>query len=217
MTKKTTYLAGILILAIGVPAHAEFYVGGQVGANIPQDFTDVKGIDGSSGITLSDLELRKMIVFGGKFGGFLPGSFNWLGFETEAYQTDSDIDQQPVTVSAPILGLNGTTTIPRTDIAITTWAFNAIVRYPGKTFQPYGGIGVGVNFARLSGGVASSELSIDPTLNLLAGLRAFVTDRLALFGEYKHNRGTLKFSDNQLEGDYRTNMFLGGISYHWRQ
>ena len=210
------FFIGLCVLILAGSAYGEMYVGGQVGANIPQDLTSVEGVGGASGFMSSDLELRKMVVFGGKLGWFLPEKFNWLGIETEAYQTDSDIDQQTATLSDPNMGPSATVSIPRTDIAITTWAFNVIARYPGERFQPYGGIGVGINFARLSGGFATNELSVIPTLNLLAGLRGFVTDKVALFAEYKHNRGTLKFSDNQFEGDYRTNMYLAGISYHWK-
>ena len=209
-------LFGFVVLFLATSAHGEIYVGGQVGANIPQDLTDVKGTGGASGLTLSDLELNKMVVFGGKFGYFLPEKFNWLGIETEAYQTDSDIEEQTATLSASNTGPSMTVTVPRTDIAITTWAFNVIARYPGERFQPYGGVGVGINFARLSGGGTTDELNVMPTLNLLAGLRGFVTKRVALFAEYKHNRGTFKFTDNQLEADYRTNMYLAGVSYHWK-
>lgn len=67
-----------------------------------------------------------------------------------------------------------------------------------------------------SDGVASSELSVEPTLHLLAGLRIFVTKQVTRFTDYKHNRGTLEFSDNQGEADYRTNMFVGSISFHWK-
>lgn len=209
-------LCAVLLASMTVSSNAELYLGGQVGWNLPQDFTDVQGTGPASGSTLSDLELDEMVVFGGKFGGYLPGSVDWLGGEVEVYQTDSDIKQQQVTISAPILGLNVSGNLNAIDLAITTVAFNLLVRYPGQTFQPYGGVGAGINIARLSGGGTTSETSLEPTLNLLAGVRAFVTKRVALFAEYKHNRGTFTFSDNFIEGNYRTNMVLGGLSYHFK-
>ena len=213
---SVTTLAIALLLCMTVSTQAEIYLGGQVGWNLPQDLSNVQGTGAGSGITLSDLELDEMVVFGGKFGGYLPSSVDWLGGEIEVYQTDSDIKQQQVTISAPILGINTSGTLNAIDLAITTVAFNLLVRYPGETFQPYAGVGAGINIARLSGGGVTRETSVDPTLNLLAGVRAFVTKSVALFGEYKHNRGTFEFSNNLVEGDYRTNMVLGGISYHFK-
>ena len=213
---SVTTLALALLVCMTVSTQAEIYLGGQVGWNLPQDFSNVQGTGAGSGITLSDLELDEMVVFGGKFGGYLPSSVDWLGGEIEVYQTDSDIKQQQVTISAPILGINTSGTLNAIDLAITTVAFNLLVRYPGEIFQPYAGVGAGINIARLSGGGVARETSVDPTLNLLAGVRAFVTKNVALFGEYKHNRGTFEFSNNLVEGDYRTNMVLGGISYHFK-
>lgn len=216
--KKTLLLLLICVLILGstLSAQAEFYVGGQVGLNSPQDLTDIRGTGSASGITLSDLELENMVVFGAKFGGYFPKSLNWLGGEIEVYHTDSDIKQQPVTISAPILGLTASGTLPASDLAITTVAFNVLVRYPHQTWQPYAGVGAGLNVARLSGGTAISETAYLPSLNFLAGLKFFVTEQVSVFGEYKFNYGSgWEFEDNLLEFDYSTNMFLGGVSYHF--
>lgn len=215
---KRTLLSFLCFLVLGSTAsvQAEWYVGGQVGLNAPQDLTNIQGTGSASGIVLSDLELEKMVVFGAKFGGYFPENLNWLGGEIEVYHTDSDIKSQPATTSAPILGLSVSGTLPQSDLAITTVALNVLVRYPHETWQPYGGVGVGLNIARFSGGTAVSETAYLPTLNLLAGLKFFVTEEVAIFGEYKFNYGSSwEFEDNLIEWDYSTNMFLGGVSYHF--
>lgn len=43
-----------------------------------------------------------------------------------------------------------------------------------------------------------------------------MTERIALFGEFKHNRSTFKISDDTFDAQYRTNMFMGGISVHFK-
>lgn len=196
--------------------HAELYLAGQMGVNLPQDLTDLKGVGASSGLTLSDLKLKKSVVFGGKFGGYFPGRANWLGLEVEAYHTNPDIKQQPATVSAPVFGISLSGTLPAMDLSITTVAFNGVVRYPGQMFQPYAGVGVGLNIAELSGGAASNEFAFSPTLNVLAGIRLMVHKKVGIFAEFKHNRGTFTFEDNEIEADYATNMVVGGVSIHFQ-
>lgn len=60
------------------------------------------------------------------------------------------------------------------------------------------------------------DFTMAPSLNALAGVRAFVTERIAFFGEFKHNRSTFKFSDSEFDTKYRTNMFMGGIWFHFK-
>ncbi len=216
MKRTLSILIALLFVSSTLSAQAEFYVGGQVGLNSPLDLTNVQGTGAATGITLTDLEVDKMVVFGAKVGGYFPKSLNWLGGEIEVYHTDSDIKQQPVTISAPILGLTASGTLNAIDLAITTVAFNILVRYPHETWQPYAGVGGGLNVARLSGTGTVSETAYLPTLNFLAGLKFFVTEQVAVFGEYKFNYGSgWEFEDNSIEFDYSTNMFLGGVSYHF--
>lgn len=208
-------MVSVIVVGSTVCAQAEWYVGGQVGLNTPQDLTDVRGTRSASGIVLSDLDLAEMIVFGAKFGGYLPNSLNWLGAEIDAYQTDSDISAQNVTISAPVLGLTVSDPISKVDLAVTTVALNLLVRYPHKTWQLSLGVGGGLNIARFGGGTAVNETALIPSLNAVAGLKYFFTDEVVVFGEYKMNYGSWSFDDNSIEVDYRTNMFLGGISYHF--
>ena len=101
---------------------------------------------------------------------------------------------------------------------VAHFAVNVLARYPGETFQPYVGIGGGVNIADIAETRTTffNETLMAPSLNALVGMRAFVTERIAFFGEFKHNRSTFKFSDNEFDARYRTNMFMGGITFHFQ-
>ena len=53
------------------------------------------------------------------------------------------------------------------------------------TFQPYFGIGPGILIAHLSRSVQTeSDTQVSIGLNVLTGLRAFVTPNVAVFTEY---------------------------------
>lgn len=127
-------------------SYAEMYVAGMAGYTAPNDLTNVKGTGGASAFSFSDLELQSSVAYGGKVGYFFP-SANWLGVETEVYNTTPHVKQQPVTVSG--FGLSVPVgTQPGFHLRVLTWGINAVVRYPGKTFQPYAGVGLGVFFCQ---------------------------------------------------------------------
>jgi opacity protein-like surface antigen len=60
-------------------------------------------------------------------------------------------------------------------------------------------------------------------LNLLAGIRAFVTPYVALFTEYKFTQATFRFdqafngfgTQGGFVGDYRAQQLVVGVSYHF--
>ena len=209
-----------LAFCLGVGTHqvnAEMYIGGQAGVNLPKDLKDVRGTNSFSGTRLSDLKVKDSLAAGLKVGGYFPNSVNWLGLEGEVYYSNPTIKRQTVTGNVAILGNSGGQfTIPKTDLHIITFAFNALVRYPGEIFQPYGGAGVGLNVGYLRSGNVSSDAGFAPSLNLLGGLRAFVTEKVAVFAEYKYSRGTFEFYANNFKADYRTNMIVGGLTFHFR-
>ena len=56
--------------------------------------------------------------------------------------------------------------------------------------------------------------------NVLAGLRYFLSDHIALFGEYKHNLAFLEFPNIEgqgagFEGWYLASHIVGGLSLHF--
>jgi len=204
----------LLLSVLLLPSHsaAEMYAAGMVGYNAPNDLTNIQGTVGASGFSLSDLALKDSVAYGGKVGSFLP-TVNWLGIETELYNTTPHIKQQPATASAFGVSIPGT--FSGVSLRVLTWGINAVVRYPGKTFQPYAGVGLGVFFANASfQGQSDSDTATG--LNALAGLRMFATDYLALFAEYKYNRATFNLPNAiGIEADYSANIFMGGASYHF--
>lgn len=214
----------------------EMYVAGFGGYTIGHGFDDVEGTGLASGANVGDFGLKNSGVYGGKVGYFLPRRLNWLGFEVEAFNTTPHIEQTAVAGIA----------VPGSHLRVTTLAFNAIARAkmmcerhddhdrtrPAATtesdyrdhdfcrLQPYAGVGLGVFFARASDATGSASDNGVPGLNVLAGLRYFVTERVALFGEYKYNRATFEF-DNVgvagvgLKGDYSASHIVGGLSLHF--
>lgn len=206
-------LLSVVVGLIGVPVsvgsvHAEIYVAGQVGYTAPNDLSDVQTVQGISGLGVSDLQLHDSVVYGAKLGYYFSG-VKWLGVETELFHTSPHAKQQPVTLAGM------TTTSPGFNLNVTTWAINALVRYPGEKFQPYAGVGLGVFFAEAKFQGQSDKDTV-PGLNALAGLRYFLTERVALFAEYKYNRAAFEFTNAiGIKADYSANHFLGGLSVHF--
>jgi len=205
----SSLLVGLCCVTLsGRSAQAEVYVAGQIGYTSPNDLSSVQGTGPISGVSFSDLKLDNSIVYGAKVGYYLP-SVNWLGIETEMFNTTPDVKQQPITV------LGVTVPAPGFNLNVFTWAINAMVRYPGKQFQPYAGVGLGVFFAEAKF-QGTSDKDVAPGLNAIAGVRYFATDHIALFAEYKYNRAAFELPDAiGIKADYSANHFVGGVSYHF--
>jgi opacity protein-like surface antigen len=159
------------------------------------------------------LALKSGIAYGLKIGGYFPGAAKWLGLEFEGFYNQPDIKAQSATLTP-----GGPQQVDSTRMRVAHFAVNVLARYPGEIFQPYIGVGGGVNVADIaeSRNTFSDDFTVAPAFNALAGLRVFLSERIALFGEFKHNRSTFKFSDNEFEAHYRTNMFMGGLSFHFK-
>ena len=111
--------------------------------------------------------------------------------------------------------------VPGFHLRLTTVGLNVIARHPGRTFQPYVGAGIGMAIARI-GETATirSDTDTSAAWNLLVGLRAFVTPRIAVFTEYRYTGTSLQFDhafgpDGGFAGNYRAQHVLGGLSYHF--
>lgn len=199
---------------------ADWYVSAQAGITVPQDIEKVEGAGGGAGVSVTDLELQTSIMYGGKLGVFFPGKFNWLGIEGELFNANPHLKQQTVTTTTS----SGTTTgsNPGAHLRVTTAAINAMIRYPGKKFQPYVGAGIGTFWFRLSDSTGFSDIETNVGFNGLAGVRYFFMDKFSVFTEYKYNYARIKFTDTipgastvRLEGDYTAHHFVGGISFHF--
>jgi len=218
-------LVGFVILT-SATAQSEFYVAGQGGISFPGSFSNVEGLGpnfGGAGFKFTDIDLANSVLLGAKVGFFFP-RLNWLGIEGEYFHTNPHTKQQ----QAPTLTTPNGQTIqllpkPGAHVSMSTGAINVIARYPGKRFQPYVGVGLGMYGASLSSNqvqsvnnqpLSASDFSFG--LNALAGVRYFLTKHVALFGEYKYNRASFQFEGNaQFKADYSASNIVGGISFHF--
>lgn len=156
---------------------------------------------------VADIDMEKASPFyGAKVGFFFPKR-EWFGLETEAFTSQLNIKQQTVVGGVP--GTVFSETMPGSHLQLTTWAINAIVRSPSLVaeLEPYGGIGPALFFS------TSGDTTVSLGVNLIAGARYFVMPQLALFGEFKYNRATLR--TDSITGDYSSQIFVFGLSLHF--
>jgi opacity protein-like surface antigen len=187
------------------PASAERYVAGTVGATFADQLTDISGTNINAGLQAPDFDLKNSVIYGAKLGYFPEHS--WFGVEGEVLQTTPHIKNLD--------------DIPGIHLSLTTVGVNLLARYPGRTFQPYAGVGVGTVIAHIGDSATTqSDTSVNGGWNVLAGLRAFVTPYVAVFTEYKYTGAKLRFDDafvagGGFEGTYSAQNVLFGISYHF--
>jgi opacity protein-like surface antigen len=180
-------------------------------------------------------------IYGLKIGYFMPDRLNWLGFEVEGFNTSPNIKPSPVGAGGTSVGASlRVTTVAFNAIIRGKFACGPSHNDPSRrtsteshrdayghredTFcplQPYVGAGIGVFFAHTNGfggGTSSSDNAV-PGFNGLAGVRYFMTEHIAIFGEYKYNRATFNFSNVStpagFSGDYSVHNVVGGLSFHF--
>jgi opacity protein-like surface antigen len=168
---------------------------------------------------LSDHSLQTSLAYGAKVGHYFD-RLPWLGMELEVFNAHPHIKQQDVTITAPPPGGSITFLSPGATIRMTTLAFNVLARYPGKHFQPYAGVGLGVFFARLHDkAVGASQSSTTEGLNTQLGLRYLVTDRVFAFGEWKFNYVRTNFNQTPalfgFDATYTARNFMFGVGYNF--
>ena len=210
-------ILGLMTLPMGQAAAADRsdpYIGLYGGLTLPERLQDVRGIEGASGVTLSDLKLARSTILGAKLG-FFRSPKSWLGVETEFFYTNPHMKQQDITFT--VLGVpTPPVNFVGAHVRMATWALNLIARYPGERFQPYAGIGLGIFWARISGPDIGTSADTSPGLNALGGMRFALTERLALFGEYKYNQAAFDFGRNvTLYTLYQAHHFVGGLSFQF--
>ena len=202
------FVAWLSIATFGMPgpASAEWYVAGNVGVNFADRLSGISGTGDLTGVEprSPDFDLKNSISYGAKLGYFPEHS--WFGIEGEVLQTTphiKNLDNDP--------GIH---------LRVTTVGVNFLARYPGRTLQPYVGVGVGTAIAHLSDtATVQSDTDVTSGWNVLAGLRGFVTPYVAIFTEYKYTGATLRFDQafgtGGFEAVYRAQHVLVGISYHF--
>jgi outer membrane protein W len=218
----------------------EFYVGGFGGYTFGgSSFTNAQVFGTPSrGFNLNDSGM-----YGLKIGYFMPDRMNWLGFEVEGFNTSPNLKPS---LGLPGASLR-VTTLAFNAIIRGKFACGPSRNEPSRrttaethrttvetqrdvygqredTFcplQPYVGAGIGVFFAHtngIGGGNSASDNAV-PGFNGLAGVRYFMTEHIAIFGEYKYNRATFNFDTvnaaGGLSGDYSVHNAVGGLSFHF--
>ncbi|MCP9440657.1 MAG: porin family protein [Nitrospira sp.] len=206
---KSFIIGGIFFFGVGIglcflptSALAESYVAGVAGINFADRLTDVEG---TGGLLFQDLDLQNSVALGGRIGHFF--RHGWFGIEGEFLHSTPHV--------------KGVVDAPGIHFRVMTVTVNLVARYPGRTFQPYVGIGGGPVIAHLrdSGGV-QRDSDVAGGFNVFAGMRAFVTSRVAVFGEYKYTSATLSFDEafgqaGGFESGYRAQHALFGVSLHF--
>ncbi len=221
VARRSAVVIGVVALGLFVrPAQAEWYVAGQLGVNLPGDLSNVQWSGGGGSGAGNDLKLQTSIVYGGKVGYYFE-SIKWLGVETELFNAQPHIKQQDLTIGGVPAG-----PIPGTVTRILTWApVNLIVRYQAGSFEPYGGVGLGVFFSHVNDtsslSLGSPGFSGDSTnvgLNTQVGLRYRVTRSIAMFAEWKYNWAQItqdNLAGRKVQADYSANNFVVGLGYHF--
>jgi len=207
MIKTNVGYAFSLVLACLCPAlaQAEYYVAGQVGVNFADRLTGIQGTGNFVTQTGPDLDLQNAVLYGGKLG-FFPSN-GAMGIELDVFNSQPNIKNLD--------------NIPGIHLGVTNVGINLLLRYPGQTFQPYVGFGGAALIARISETVdVQNDTDVGFGINLLGGLRTFITPYVAIFAEYKYTRGTLSFNEafgsaGGFSGDYRAQAVVFGLSYHF--
>ena len=190
------------------------------GATFAGRFRNLEATGGATHLSEDSLALSSSFLYGMKLGVF---PWRWVGLEVEAFNTSTHTKQQAETFTLPARTLTSRI-LPGIDQRVTVLAFNTIVRYPGKQYQPYIGIGPGLFFMRSELG-AEDASSRTVGLNAMAGLNVRVTKHLGLFAEYKYDRARPHF-DNLYDlrapnghvgfkGVYSNNAIVAGVGWHF--
>jgi opacity protein-like surface antigen len=198
---------GLLSTSLARQAFAEWYVAGQVGVNFADQLSDIRGTGVQEGGRSPDFDLKNAVLYGAKLGVF-PGN-GWFGVELDAFHSSPNVKNLD--------------DVPGFSMRVTNVGINLIARYPGVTFQPYVGIGTGALIARIGDSATTQgDTDVSSMLNLLTGVRAFVTPYVAIFTEYKYTQSTLEFSNGfapqfggGFTGDYNAQHVVFGVSYHF--
>jgi len=208
---------------------AETYIAAQGGVTLPQPLSSVQLTPTfwPEGTINSNVALKSSYMYGVKVGHFLK-SDPWIGFEVEAFTTTPHIKQQPATVTLPpnfAFNSTGTRSMDLNIIGqpfrVTTLAFNEVLRYPGNTFQPYVGAGLGLFHARKTDPISCTDTqsSLRHGFNAQAGIKIKATGHLAFFAEWKFNYARFHFDQTQNLGGstvkYNAHHLVMGIGYHF--
>lgn len=181
------------------------------GSRIPP--SPVRPWEAASLTPKSMISNSSLVSLGGVRAGYFLETRPWLGLEADLYTQKPDVKQQTI-VGGTAAGNVFATSIPETSLRVTVLAANIVIRSPSmsEVFQPYGGVGYGLFFATGSQN-GQSNTQISPGFQFDAGARYVLTPEWALFGEFKYNHATIRFSG--IKGNYDSQNFNVGLMYHF--
>jgi hypothetical protein len=212
------FLTALLTLAplLSSDAFGEGYVGIYGGIANPGPLSNARVSSSTLGGGVNDartldLELEDSLVGGGKIGHFFANS-PWIGLEADIYSLKPELKKQTTFGADSNSNRTFADTLNAVPLRVSTAVVNLIIRSPAinEKFQPYGGFGYGAFMAT----GAHSKTFISPGVNMVAGARYLLTEKLAAFGEFKFNRSALTFSG--VEGRYSTQIFVFGLMWHFK-
>ncbi|QOJ34840.1 MAG: porin family protein [Nitrospira sp.] len=196
---------GLALTVLPSETSAEWYVAGQFGANFADPLRNVRGTGSLAGLDSPNYNLKTSPAFGGKVGVY--PNHGLFGLELD------------VSHSAP--HIKNLDDIPGIHLTVTGIGAHVVVRYPGMTWQPYIGGGPALLVARLGRSTTTErDTQVSVGGDVLAGIRAFVAPKVALFTEYKYTDSTLRFGGafgpvGGFDATYRAHQLFVGLSYHF--
>ena len=200
--RRVAGMAMVCMAVSAASAPAETYLAGQIGVTFPQSLTNVNFVSPLS--PGPDFDLKTSFVYGGKLGHYFE-ELQWLGVEAEIFRTNPVISQK-----APE---------PGASLSVTTLAMSLVARYQVGRWEPYAGVGPGIFFSRVKSASPISRFdeaqSTSIGLTTQAGVRFFVTGRVALFTEWKYNHSRISF-DSLPNANYNAHHWMFGVAYHLR-
>ena len=161
-------LAYLLLPLLSPQACAEWYVAGQVGVNFADPLRNVRGTGTLAGLDAPNFNLKTSHAFGGKLGVF--PSHGMFGFELDLSRSTAAYQKPRRRAGHPSHGDQH-----RSPCAVAL---------SGRDLAPYIGGGPAVLVAHLRrSSTTESDTQLSFGGNLLVGIRAFVTPKVAFFTE----------------------------------
>jgi opacity protein-like surface antigen len=194
------------LLALAVPASAEWFLDGYVGASLTH-----KGeitFEAFDAELERDAEYQSSAVFGVRFGKWLDG-LPWLGVAADVsyFRPSGDIQVFPITA-----------------LLMARYGFLPDEEFKEGRLHVYGGLGPALFISNLDGFIGrfeGSDTSVDIGLDTRLGVSYRVESNWAIFAEYRFTYVSPSFSinafDTQSTADttFNTSHFLLGLSYRF--